>query len=99
MIRAFLDANVVASGLLRFEVETNTPGTILRSWFAGEFELVTAFPLVKEIERAIASPYFATRISDRTLNLFWEQLAAEATMVEITHIVTGVASHPEDDLV
>jgi uncharacterized protein len=99
MIRAFLDANVVASGLLRFDVETSPPGTRLRSWFAGEFVLVTSDPLVKEIERTIASPYFASRISQRTLALFWAQLAAESVLAEITHFVTGIASHPEDDLV
>jgi hypothetical protein len=61
MKSAVLDANVFASGVLRYGAPTSPPGEILRRWLAGGFELVTSDHLVDEIERTLlVNPYFAT---------------------------------------
>jgi putative PIN family toxin of toxin-antitoxin system len=100
VIRAILDANVFASGVLRIDEAASTPGAILRLWQLGRaFELVTSDPLIAEIEHTVAKPYFAARIRRRASDLLVAALREQATRTEITVTVTGVATHPEDDLV
>ncbi|MCC7369772.1 MAG: putative toxin-antitoxin system toxin component, PIN family [Chloroflexi bacterium] len=52
-----------------------------------------------EVERTLAKPYFRARVSPARLLALLQMLKAEATFVEITETVVGVATHPEDDLV
>ncbi|MGH2532401.1 MAG: putative toxin-antitoxin system toxin component, PIN family [Thermomicrobiales bacterium] len=99
MIRAFLDANVYASGMLGFDNDQSTPGAILRSWFGRSFELITSDLLIAEVARALDNAYFVARVSHRVYDLTMTALKQQARRVEITVLVSGVAAHPEDDLV
>lgn len=99
MIRAVLDTNVVVSGVLRFDTAQSPPGQILHHWLANDFRVVTSVPLRKEIERTLANPYFTARIP-HAVGLRWLRSLDElAVPTEISLPVTGVATHPEDDLI
>lgn len=99
MIHAVLDTNVLASGVLRFEREESTPGAILRAWYAEAFVLVTSDHLIAEIERTLAKPYFAQRIPEARRATALTAFVQDAARATITVGVSGVASHPKDDLV
>lgn len=99
MIRAVLDANVFASGVFGLERDASTPGAILRAWEARAFELVTSDPLIAEVERTLANPFFAPRIPAARVAQTVAALRQNATRTSLTARVAGVASHPEDDLV
>lgn len=99
MIRAVFDANVFASGVLRFEQVGSTPGTLLRIWSSRMFELVTSDRLIAEIERTLAKPYFAENISPAAAGLLVAALHEQATRTDLTVEIRGVASHSEDDFV
>ncbi|MGI8476278.1 MAG: putative toxin-antitoxin system toxin component, PIN family [Thermomicrobiales bacterium] len=100
MIRAVLDANVVASGVLRYGSATSTPAEIVRRWVTGSFEFVISDHVIDEIERTLlASPYFSARL-ERSVGVGWiVTLRSLATPTPGTVEVSGVATHPEDDLV
>jgi uncharacterized protein len=100
VIRAVLDANVFASGVLRFDSSASPPAEILRRWLARSFELVTSDHLITEIERTLLThPYFAPRVT-RATGVEWVSLLRTlGTQTKMTEVVAGVASHPEDDLV
>lgn len=100
MIRAVLDTNVIVSGVLRYDVSTGTPAELLRRWLASAFELVISEVLTAEIERTLLQkPYFAARIEQAVGDRWISTLASFAILTAITTTVSGVASHPEDDLV
>jgi putative PIN family toxin of toxin-antitoxin system len=99
VIRAVLDANVFASGVLRIDEATSTPEAILRMWSKRVFELVTSDPLIAEIEHTLTRPYFATRIRQRASDLLIAALKEQATRTAITVVVSGVATHSVDGLV
>lgn len=99
MIRTTFDTNVVASGVLGYERGGNTPGTLLRLWLEGTFLLITSSHLNAEIERTLNNPYFAERVKAEIRLTIQEALRERASIVAITAVVRGVASHPEDDLV
>lgn len=100
MIRAVLDANVFVSGVLRYGEASSTLAETLRRWLIGSFKLVTSETLRQEIERTLLSnPYFAARVERAAGRRWLQALALFADSTEITVPVSGVASHPEDDLV
>jgi hypothetical protein len=74
VIHAVLDANVFASGVLRYDSSTSTPGEILRRWLTGAFEVATSDPPITEIEcTLLANPYFAARVR-RATSIHWVSL-------------------------
>lgn len=103
MIRAVLDTNVLAAGLVGLEMTTSAPGVILSRWLAGAgagpVELVVSSHIMEELERALTKPYFDTRRSRPQIESTQSFIESVATFVEPTEIVSGVAPHPEDDLV
>jgi uncharacterized protein len=100
VIRAVLDANVFASGVLRYDPPSSPPGEILRHWLAGSFELITSDHVIAEIERTLlTNPYFAPRVTHAAGDRWVVALRALGTRVTLTAVVAGVASHPEEDLV
>lgn len=99
MIRAVLDANVYASGVLGLDQGRSTPGAILRSWYTGSFELITSDTLIAEIQRTLINPYFSACVSSRVYDLTMSALEQQATRAEISVVISDVATHPEDDLV
>jgi len=99
VIRAVLDANVVASGVLGFDRAASSPGAVLRAWYRRDFELIIADALIAEIERTPTAPYFASRVDPQVARLTMASLRDDATRTALTASVTGAASHPEDDVV
>jgi putative PIN family toxin of toxin-antitoxin system len=99
VIGAVLDANAFASGALRYNVLTSPPAAILRAWLRGSFELITSDPMVAEIERTLAQPYFSSRISRELHHELLTELQSTATRTVLSVWVSSVATHPEDDLV
>ncbi len=94
-----LDANVLISGVVGLERQESTPGAVLRAWQSGLFTLVSSEPLISEVRRALADRYFQQRLQPRQVDRFLASLRLDATVVEISVTVHGVATHPEDDLV
>jgi putative PIN family toxin of toxin-antitoxin system len=96
VIRAVLDTNVLASGFIRRNPGA-APTRILDAWVAGRFELIYSDEIITELERTFQSPYFARRLSRGQIGQALLLLIGEATRTEINVLVSGVATHPEDD--
>jgi len=96
MIRAVLDTNVLASGLIS---AGTAPGHLLSLWEANAFELTVSHHIMVELERTLAKPYFESRFHAGERERAIERLRAYARSTAITVVVEGVATHPEDDLV
>jgi len=93
---AVFDANVLASGFVRPDAP---PGQLLQLWKLGRFTLIVSEPLIAETKRTLEKPYFVARltIDQRANNI--TLLRAEAVVTDLAADVSGVATHPEDDLV
>ncbi len=96
MIRAVVDANVLASGSL---TALTPPGQILDLWEAGQFELIVSEHLLDEVDHTLDKPYFLSRLPPEQSARFRSLLRRSATFTPITVQVSGVATQPEDDLV
>src|SRR3954454_939657 len=97
MIRAILDTNVLASGALGLTGGVTPPALLLHQWRAGRFRLIMSDYIEKELRTTLAQPYFKGRIRSEDRELFLILLSKLAEHVAIRHLVTGVATHPEDD--
>ena len=98
MIRAVLDTNVLASGLVRSNPQA-APVQLLDAWRDQRFELIYSDEILSELERTLQSPYFARRLSNERIEHDLLLLADEATFAQPTASVSGVATHAEDDLI
>jgi putative PIN family toxin of toxin-antitoxin system len=100
VITAVLDTNVLVSGLVGQRRRPLTPpAALIAAWRSGEFELVLSADILMEVERTLQKPYFSHRISnDQRLQLL-TVLRRRSRIVRLTKRVSGVASHPADDLV
>lgn len=96
MIRVTIDANVLAPGATS---EVGSSKALIDSWRAGAFTLVLSEHILQELQRTLADPYFAARLSRSTAAQILELFATEATITAATAVVSGVATHPEDDAV
>jgi putative PIN family toxin of toxin-antitoxin system len=96
VIRATLDTNVLAPGLTGVGSASNR---LFRLWRDGAFTLVVSNHVLQELERALGDPYFAARVSRSDVEEAIRQLTANATVVELSVDVHGIATHPEDDKV
>ena len=94
-----LDTNVLASGISALNRSASAPGSILEAWFANEFPLVASEPILTELTRTLANPYFLRTVSPVKAHLALIAIRGRARIVPITAIVQGVATHPEDDAV
>ena len=93
---ATVDANVLVVAPLN---RVTPPRLIVSAWLAGRFELVISAHILDEISRTHTKRYFRDRLSDADIDYFHGLLRSRATIVPITAVVRGVATHPEDDLV
>lgn len=78
-MRAVLDPNVIISALLSRD---GTPAKALRAWLEGRFELIVSPLLLEELERALAYPKLAERISDPESAALVDWLRREAVLVD-----------------
>lgn len=96
MIRAVLDANVLAPA---FANPTATAGRLIALWQAGGFELVVSEHVINELRRTYADRYYASRVAPQQVEAAIDLLRTDAVVTPLTIPVSGVATHPEDDLV
>ena len=99
MIRATLDTNVLVSGLAGLEVPASSPGAIVWHWLNDTFELVISAGILAELERTLTKPYYRSRRSPAQIEAAVRLVVSKATVVVPTIIISGVATHSEDDLV
>ncbi len=96
MIRAVLDTNILASGAI---ARRGTIAAILDAWRGQAFTLIVSQLILAELGRTLQNSYFATRLSPALREGFLDLVHNEAVVVPLRVTVTGVATHPEDDLV
>ena len=99
MIVAVLDTNVLASAVAGLSQSESTPGELLRRWRANAFTLVVTEPILVELVRTLTNPYFAARLSRAEVESALAWLRVRASLQAITALVSGVATHPEDDAI
>jgi uncharacterized protein len=78
-VRAILDPNVLISALL---ARDGTPAKVLRAWLEGRFDLIVSPLLLEELERALAYPKLAERISAPESAALVDWLRREAALVD-----------------
>ena len=98
MIRAVLDTNVLASGLVRSNPSAATV-QILDLWRSGTYTLLFSAHILAELERTLHSLYFSSRLTSTQIANVLALIIEQGRLVEVTYPVTGVATHPEDDIV
>ena len=96
MTRAVFDANVLAPA---FANPTATAGRLIALWQAGGFELVVSEHVIAELRRTYADRYYAARMTSQQVDAAVAALRAAALVTILTVPVSGVATHPEDDLI
>ncbi len=96
-MRVVLDTNVLASGIIGYQNQRSSPGQLLRAWRRRRFELVLSEHILSELERTLQSPYFQRRLSPLQVARVLALLRRRATLISITVVTQGIATHPEDD--
>lgn len=96
MIAAVLDANILASGSI---ASAGTIALLISSWLAGRFTVFLSPHIMQEVERALAKPYFASRLDPEATAQYLALVRSVAVLTDVTAEVHGVATHPADDLV
>lgn len=99
MIHAVLDINVLATGIIGYQRETSLPGALMRLWRNENYQILVSEPILTELARTLASPYFCERIHPDKSNRFITLLRRQAMQIAVDSYVSGIASHPEDDLI
>ena len=99
-VRVTADTNIVASGVARLRTRPDAaPVRFVRAWQAGQFTLVQSDPLLAEVDRTLANPYFTQRLPAAERQDFLALLRRRAVITPLTVTVAGIATHPEDDIV
>jgi putative PIN family toxin of toxin-antitoxin system len=98
VIKAVLDTNVLASGLV-VPGGSTTPALLLDAWRARQYLLVVSEPILNELARTLQKPYFAARLFASQVAADLLLLRTDGLLTPITATVQGVATHPEDDLI
>src|SRR6266581_2720935 len=98
MTRAVLDTNVLAAGLARVTA-TSAAVQLIDRWLASLFTLVISDHILAELDHTFRLKYFQARLTGSQIDRFFEILHEDAIHVAITHDVSHIAPHPEDDVV
>ncbi len=99
MIKAVLDTNVLASGVLGFASAERAPTRLLRFWQAQRFELIVSDHILAELINTMEKTYFQQRLTADQIRSTQRLLQDRATLTPVEAYVSGVAAHPEDDQV
>lgn len=96
MIRAVLNANVLASALVR---PAGPPGEVLRALDREKFELVVSEPVLAELSRTLSYPRLQRLhgLSADDLDVWVASVAAMAITVAPTMRIAAVQADPDDD--
>jgi putative PIN family toxin of toxin-antitoxin system len=93
-LRAILDPNVIISALLSRD---GAPAKVLRAWLEGRFDLIVSPLLLEELERALAYPKLAQRISAEASAALLDWLRREAIVVHDPEEASTVRSEDRGD--
>ena len=96
LLTAVLDANILASGSV---ASAGTIARLIELWLAGRFTVFLSAHIMREVERALAKPYFAARLNSQATSDYLALVRSVAVFTELSARVHGVASHAADDLV
>src|SRR5258708_3237675 len=98
MVIAVLDTNVLATGFVTHETP---PRQLMRAWRVGMFHLVISEHILTELTRTLAKGYFSQRLATNSLTPAHviTLLRDKAVVAPLTVTVSGVATHPEDDVI
>lgn len=99
MIKVFLDTNTLVSGFVSFKHPERAPAQILHAWRAGLFELCISEHILIELKETFNDPYFQNRLSPDEIDKTVILLSEGCTLISNITPVSGVATHPEDDLI
>jgi putative PIN family toxin of toxin-antitoxin system len=91
-----LDANTLAP--LALAPAIGILAGILAAWRQGRFIVVVSDHLLAEVERTLTNRYFSRRLTQDEAQAYLAYVRSLARHTSITATVTGVATHPEDDL-
>jgi uncharacterized protein len=97
MIRATLDTNVLAPGIITSPQTVN--GQVIQAWRENKYSLVLSEAILTELSRTFSQPYFSARLTAAQIEAILNLIRSEATVVPLLIPVAGVATHPEDDLI
>lgn len=99
MIRAVLDANVLASGLVGITKNSQAaPASIMREWVLGRFVLVVSEEILSKVENsAFTRPYFQRSWTENAKSRAVSRVRKYAEFTLLSHSVSGVAPDPDDD--
>jgi putative PIN family toxin of toxin-antitoxin system len=97
-VKAVLDSNVLVRAVLS---DAGPPGSILRAWRNGSFQLVISLPLLSELEAVLSRPRIAkrTRWSGRERIAFLVALSESAMLVAPGEEIKLIDSDPADNRV
>ncbi len=98
-MRVVFDTNVLASGILGIGNRQSLPGRLLRAWSGGQFELIVSQHILAELRQTFSKPYFLRRLTQQQVGSGVDALRRQATPVDVTVEVYGVATHPEDEMI
>ena len=93
-----VDTNVLASGFVRANLQA-APVRVLDAWRTRAYTLVVSQPIVEELASTLQEPYFRRRLSPAHIAANLALLRKQAVTTPINVAISGVATHPEDDLV
>lgn len=96
MIVAVLDTNVLVSA---FPEHGTAPAMLVEAWRMGVFHLVISGQILEELAETWSDPYWQDRFSPVESEAAIALLRREAIVTELTVEISGVATHPEDDLI
>ena len=99
MIRVVADTNVLASGLAGYDALESPPALILDAWRNGRVQLVVSAPILAELRRTLAKPYFAQRFTTMEIERALHLMRHRSTFIHVLADVQGIATTPEDDLI
>ena len=99
MIRIVADTNVLASGLAGYDALEGPAAFVLRAWQQRRFDLVASGPILEELERTLAKPYFRQRLGPIGAQRALSFVHTEVHLVIELADVRGVATTPDDDLI
>lgn len=96
MIVAVLDTNVLVSA---FPAHGTVPALLIDAWREGAYHLVVSEHILEELAETWRDPYWQARISSTERAEVISLLRGTAIVTALTVEVSGVATHPEDDLI
>ena len=96
MIVAVLDTNVLVSG---FPGRVGAPATLIEAWRQGAYRVIVSEQILEELTETWQDPYWRARFSPSESAEAIALLGRAAIVTSLTVEVSGVATHPEDDLI